>query len=90
MYRMSDINSLRLIVLKWSGTVLCLLGIALTSFNVYPANIFLSFIGSGLWTLAGMMQRDVPLMLVEFVAVLLYAVGIITWFINLLFRWGVL
>lgn len=90
MYSMSNINSLHLILLKWAGTVLCLLGIALTSFNVYPANIFLSFIGSGLWTLAGVAQRDVPLLLVEFVAVLLYLVGIITWFINLLYRWGVL
>jgi hypothetical protein len=87
---MSNVNSLQLILLKWSGTILCLLGIALTSFNIYPANIFLSLIGSGLWTLAGMMQRDVPLMLVEFVAVILYAIGIITWFINVLFRWGIL
>jgi hypothetical protein len=87
---MSNINSLRLILLKWLGTVLCLLGIALTSFNVYPANIFLGFIGSGLWTLAGIVQRDVPLLIVEFVAVVLYAVGIIAWFINGLITWGVL
>lgn len=84
MYRMPHDNHLQLILLKWTGTVLCLLGIALTSFNVYPANIFLSFIGSGLWTLAGMIQRDVPLMLVEFVAVVLYLVGIITWLINII------
>lgn len=63
-------------LIKWLGTILCLLGIALTSFNIYPLNLFLSFIGSALWTLAGFIQRDLPLMLVEFVAVVLYMIGI--------------
>ena len=66
-------------LIKWAGTILCLLGIALTSFNIYPANLFLSFIGSALWTVAGFIQRDVPLMLVEFVAVILYMIGIATY-----------
>ena len=64
--------------LKWSGTILCLLGIGLTSFNIYPANIVLSLIGSALWTLAGYMQDDTPLMLVEGVAVAFYALGVIS------------
>ena len=66
-------------LIKWSGTILCLLGIALTSFNIYPLNLFLSFIGSVLWTLAGFMQKDPALMLVEFVAVILYMIGIVTY-----------
>lgn len=65
--------------LKWSGTILCLLGIGLTSFNIYPANIVLSLIGSALWTLAGYMQDDTPLMLVEGVAVAIYFTGAIAW-----------
>lgn len=65
-------------LLKWLGTVLCLLGIALTSFNIYPLNIVLSFIGSGLWALAGILQRDAPLFIVEAVAVVLYFTGMIT------------
>ena len=64
--------------LKWAGTILCLLGIGLTSFNIYPANIFLSLIGSALWTLAGYMQDDTALMLVEGVAVAFYALGVIS------------
>jgi hypothetical protein len=69
-------------LLKWLGTILCLLGIALTSFNIYPLNIVLSFIGSGLWALAGILQRDVPLFIVEAVAVALYFTGIITFWIT--------
>lgn len=68
-----------MMLLKWLGTILCLLGIALTSFNIYPLNIILSFVGSGLWALAGILQRDAPLFIVEAVAVALYFSGIITW-----------
>ena len=65
-------------LLKWSGTILCLSGIALTSFNIYPLNIFLSLMGSFLWAVAGVLQKDVPLFLVEAVAVAFYLAGVIT------------
>jgi hypothetical protein len=63
--------------LKWYGTFLCLIGIALTSFNIYPLNILFGFVGSGLWTAAGYAQDDAPLVLVEAVATVLYAAGLI-------------
>lgn len=65
--------------LKWSGTILCLAGIGLTSFNVYPANIFLSLVGSALWMVAGYVQDDTPLALVEGVAVIFYCMGAVNW-----------
>lgn len=64
-------------ILKWSGTILCLIGIALTSLNIFPLNIVFGFVGSGLWTLAGVLQRDMPLILVELVATMMYLAGII-------------
>lgn len=76
---MTDLRRNTLKVIKWTGTILCLIGICLTSFNVYPLNIFLSLIGSALWTWAGWIQRDTPLVLVEGVAVTLYFMGAITW-----------
>lgn len=69
-------------VVKWLGTILCLLGIGLTSFNIYPLNIFLSLVGSGLWTYAGYLQKDNPLFLVEFVAVIMYVSGTISWMLG--------
>jgi hypothetical protein len=66
-------------MLKWFGTILCLIGIGLTSFNIYPANIFFSLIGSTLWTYAGFLQKDKPLFLVELVAVIFYIAGVISW-----------
>jgi len=66
-------------MIKWIGTILCLCGIFLTSFNVYPLNIVLSIIGSTLWTIAAIIQRDTPLFLVEAVAVAFYLAGLINY-----------
>lgn len=68
-----------MLVIKWVGTILCLCGIFLTSFNIYPLNIVLSIVGSTLWTIAGIIQRDTPLFLVEAVAVAFYLAGMINY-----------
>jgi hypothetical protein len=77
-----------LIIIKWLGTILCLIGIALTSFNIYPANILFGLVGSALWTLAGFMQRDIPLLLVEFVAVVLYFGGVVSYVTIQVGKWA--
>lgn len=64
---------------KWIGTILCLIGIALTSANIYPYNIFYGLAGSAIWAFAGIYQRDIPLFLVEAVAVAIYVIGVISW-----------
>lgn len=74
-------------MIKWTGTALCLIGIALTSFNVYPINILFGLVGSGLWTYAGILQRDLPLILVEAVAVALYFAGVISYITHELYKW---
>ena len=63
--------------MKWTGTALCLIGIALTSLNVFPLNLWFGFIGSGLWAWSGIRQKDWALFVVEGVAVLMYLYGII-------------
>ena len=90
MYNMSRRSNLQLILMKWSGTFLCLIGIALTSFNIYPLNILFGFVGSGLWTLAGILQNDAPLVLVEAVATVIYLAGLVVYFIHVLYSWGIL
>jgi len=68
-----------MLLFKWIATCLCLVGIALTSYNIYPMNIVLSAVGSSMWAWAGWKQRDNPLLIVEAVAVFFYASGFITW-----------
>ena len=79
-----------MISLKWYGTLFCLLGIALTSFNVFPLNIVFGFIGSGMWTYAGYLQNDAPLVLVEAVATALYFAGLVIYIGGALIKWGIL
>lgn len=74
-------------MLKWIGTVLCLLGILFTSLNIYPLNIFIGFVGSGIWAYAGYEQDDFALFTVEIVAVALYLAGIVLYIYNKLFIW---
>ncbi len=76
-----------MILLKWTGTILCLIGIGLTSVNVYPLNIFLSLIGSFMWTVAGIYQRDMPLILVESAAVVMYFFGTVLYITHELSKW---
>lgn len=64
---------------KWMGTLLCAGGILLTSFNIYPLNIVLGLIGSGLWVLAAWKTKDTPLFTIEFYSTIVYFMGLITW-----------
>lgn len=63
--------------MKWCGTILCLIGIALTSLNIFPLNLWFGLVGSALWTWSGLCQKDYALFTVEAVAVLMYLFGII-------------
>ena len=63
--------------MKWVGTILCLIGIALTSYNIYPLNLLFGLIGSFLWTVEGLVAKDYALFTVEAVAVAMYLGGII-------------
>jgi hypothetical protein len=68
-------------MIRWSGTILCLIGIALTSLNIYPLNLLFGLVGSFLWTVQGYLYRDNALLLVELVAVLIYLAGIVSLFV---------
>lgn len=68
-------------MIRWGGTFLCLVGIALTSLNIYPLNLLFGLVGSFLWTVQGYLYRDNALLLVELVAVLIYIAGIIKIFV---------
>ena len=72
-------------MIKWTGTILCLIGIGLTSLNIYPANILFGLIGSGLWAWAGWKQEDYALFLVEIVATAMYLAGTYLYVYNKLY-----
>jgi len=74
-------------MLKWTGTLLCLLGIVLTSINIYPINILIGCIGSALWAYSGYSEDDMALFTVEIVAVAIYFSGIVLYIYNKIDVW---
>jgi hypothetical protein len=68
-------------MIRWSGTVLCLIGIALTSLNIFPLNLVFGLVGSFLWTVQGYLYRDNALLIVELVATIIYIAGILKLFV---------
>lgn len=79
----------KMIKFKWAGTGICLLSILLTALNIYPANLVLGFIGSTMWAIAGYSLDDTPLFVVEAVAVIFYAGGLVMYVAAELSKWGV-
>jgi predicted anti-sigma-YlaC factor YlaD len=75
--KIKRVHRRKLIPFKWLGTILCTIGIALTSFNIYPLNIFIMFVGTGIWCAVGTLQKDWPLATGELISVILYASGIV-------------
>jgi hypothetical protein len=64
------------------ATITLILGVALTSFNIYPLNIYISFIGNFLWLLMGWYWKKVSLFLIEAFLIIIYIIGIIKYFIT--------
>lgn len=68
--------------LKRIGTILCIIGMFLTAFNIYPINIVFSAAGSSMWAAVGFGIRDKDLFVVEITAVIFAISGLIWWFLN--------
>jgi hypothetical protein len=52
-------------ILKWSATVLILIGAVLTSFAIDPANIYFMNIGTLIWLIWALRIRDKALIVVN-------------------------
>lgn len=58
--------SLRVVnTVKWTATVIQLIGYGLTGLNVVPWNIFAFFVGIFLWFAVGVMWKDKAIMVVH-------------------------
>lgn len=62
--------------LEWTSTVVLVVGVALTSFNIYPANIWVSFAGNFLWLITAWVWRKWSLVVVEAIICAIYVAGI--------------
>lgn len=64
------------------ATITLIAGVALTSWNVYPANIYISALGNFLWLLIALHWRRLSLIIIQLFVMLLYFAGIAKVFIT--------
>lgn len=64
-------------LLKWTGTVLTLLGAILTSIDIQPYNVWLLNIGSAVFVWWACRIRDRAMITVNLGLLLIYSIGVI-------------
>ena len=65
--------------MNWAGTVFYLVGMVLTSANIYPLNLLFGALGGFAWFIVGLSRNDAALIVVELAAAGIYLVGIFPW-----------
>lgn len=66
-------------MIRWLGTVSYIIGMVLTSMNIYPANLIFGLVGGTAWTAVGIGWKDRALIIVEVASAAIYLAGLIRW-----------
>lgn len=61
---------------EWASTVVLVAGVTLTSFNVYPLNVWVSLIGNAGWLVLGYLWRKWSVVAVSLIIVAIYMSGV--------------
>ena len=67
--------------LKWFGSILLLIGLCFTSFNIYPLNLYFMVIGTGTWVLVSYYWKDNALMLLNATSFIISVSGLVNYWI---------
>jgi hypothetical protein len=70
------------ISIEWAATITLIIAVALTSWNVYPANIYMSALGNFLWLLMALHWKKLSLITIQAFILLLYTGGMIKAFMG--------
>ena len=63
--------------IKWVSSIFIIIGMALTSANIFPMNIIVHGIGVTGWLVVGMLWHDRALIFLNAVAIFVYATGLL-------------
>jgi hypothetical protein len=63
--------------IKWVSSIFIIVGMALTSANIFPLNIYIHGIGVTGWLIVGMLWHDRALIFLNGVAIFVYATGLL-------------
>ena len=63
--------------IEWAATITLIVAVGLTSWNVYPANIYMSALGNFLWLLMALHWKKWSLITIQVFILLIYAAGVL-------------
>ena len=66
--------------IKWVSSMFIIFAMATASADMYPYNLFLQFIGLVGWLVVGMLWHDRALILLNSVAIFIFASGIVNYY----------
>lgn len=66
--------------MEWGSTALLLVGVALTSFNIYPLNLWVCLAANVGWTVMGILWKKWSLLIVQAVVSAIYIFGMVTYY----------
>lgn len=67
-------------ILEWGITATLIVGVAMTSFNIYPFNLWISLFGNLGWLYLGWAWRKWSLFFVQAVITIIYTAGLMMQF----------
>ena len=70
------------IFIEWAATITLIVAVGLTSWNVYPANIYMSALGNFLWLLMALHWKKWSLITIQVFILLIYAAGVVKVFMG--------
>ena len=62
--------------IEWISTAILIVGVALTAWNIYPLNVWLSLAGNLGWFIVGMIWRKYSLLTIQIVVSIIYVMGL--------------
>ena len=68
---------MNLTILKWAATSTLIVGAITAALNIHPLYIILNTFGGILWSTAGIMMKDKPLVATNVALTLIYGLGFI-------------
>lgn len=63
--------------IKWTASYILLIGMALTSLNIQPYNLYFHLVGVTGWFIVGMLWHDRALVFINAVAIFIFLTGIL-------------
>ena len=64
---------------KWTSSIFLIIGMILTAYNIFPYNLYFHVVGLAGWLSVSIIWNDRSLIMLNTVALVIYAIGIISY-----------